>query len=322
MAADTTISWCDDTSSPWWGCAKVSPACANCYAEGLARRFHRGTWGPAGVRALRVDACLADLARFARRGLREGRWRRVFLGSMCDVFEDRVDLVEPRKRLWDGMHRLRPGAHVMVLTKRAEEMAAWAREFGWPAVCWAGVTVEDHQRAGERIPHLLRVPAVVRFLSCEPLLGPLDIGPLWPRCWSWPADRTLTEAKVDGSARRRPQALVAPGFKRIDWVISGGESGPHARPSHPDWFRSLRDQCVEAGVAYHHKQNGEWAPVGRAGSWSDFEDIPGKAHVWIRPDGQIGPGEGVHRMVRVGKSTAGRLLDGREWNEFPEVTRA
>jgi len=108
----------------------------------------------------------------------------------------------------------------------------------------------------------------------------------------------------------------------IQWLISGGESGSKARPSHPDWFRSLRDQCVEAGVAYHHKQNGEWAPVGRAGSWSDFEDIPGKAHVWIRPDGQIGPGEGVHRMVRVGKSTAGRLLDGREWNEFPEVTRA
>ena len=301
MSADTTIEWADDTTSPWWGCARVSPACQHCYAEGMSARFHRGSWGPAGERALRVDACLADLARFARRGVREGRPRRVFLGSMCDVFEARADLAEPRKRLWDGLHRLGEGARVLVLTKRAEEMAEWAAAFGWPGVCWAGVTVEDQQRVGERIPHLLRVPARVRFISAEPLLGALDL-----RRW----------LRFRGFRDYGGGLEIGPA---LPWVIVGGESGPGARPMHPDWARSLRDQC-ESTAAYFFKQWGEWAPL----EWSCVIDAErGRVSTGDGyPDGYRWVAyhrfEGGQEMARLGKRAAGRLLDGRTWNEMPD----
>jgi len=242
MSSDTPIEWADDSTSAWWGCTHVSPGCAHCYAETMAARFKRGSWGAHGERALRVDACLADLARFARRGIREGRPRRVFLGSMCDVFDQHPDLVEPRKRLWDGLHALREGAHVLVLTKRAAEMATWAREHGWPAACWAGVSVEDQRRADERIPHLLTVPARVRFISAEPLLGAVDITDL--AC----GGNALAgcEASWDGETRNvRPP---------ISWVIVGGESGPGARPMDLEWARSLRDQCQSAAAPFFMKQ--------------------------------------------------------------------
>jgi len=290
MSSDTNIEWADDTTSPWWGCSKVSPACTHCYAEGVSARFRRGSWGLTGERALRVDACLADLARFARRGVREGRPRRVFLGSMCDVFEDRPDLVEPRKRLWTGLRdvgtRHGSGIRALVLTKRPEHMVAWAAEHGWPGICWAGATVEDQQRADERIPYLLRVPARVRFLSVEPALGPVKVGPAI-------------------AATGHPDTDYDPA---INWVIVGGESGPHARPSHPDWFRSLRDQCQSAGVPFFFKQWGEWAPIAQTTTPDNGRPNSVGAEV----------GERVE-AVRVGKHTAGRLLDGRTWDEMPDA---
>ena len=316
MSSDTPIEWADDSTSAWWGCTHVSPGCAHCYAETMAARFKRGSWGAHGERALRVDACLADLARFARRGIREGRPRRVFLGSMCDVFDQHPDLVEPRKRLWDGLHALREGAHVLVLTKRAAEMATWAREHGWPAACWAGVSVEDQRRADERIPYLLTVPAAVRFVSAEPLLSGLDLAQ-----WLRPHRCGCSSMWLDGCGIHSPQCRE--GQRDIAQVIVGGESGPGARPMNPTWARSLRDQCESAGTAYFFKQWGEWAPL----EWSCGIDAE---------RGRVSTGDGYpdgykwvayHRfedgreMARIGKREAGRLLDGRTWDEMPEVTR-
>ncbi len=309
MADDTKIEWADDTVNPWWGCAKVSPACANCYAESLDARFHPdrhilyqggtytekgGHWGATAPRKIRIDKAIADLERIARRGDREGRPRRVFIASMADVFEDRADLVEPRKDLWEALHRLSGRITPLLLTKRPDVMAAWAAEHGWPAGAWAGTTVEDQQRADERIPELLKVPAPMRFLSCEPLLGPVDLPYLWTT-------------------------------QRIGWVIAGGESGPGARPSHPDWFRHLRDQCHAPGVPFFFKQWGAWAPHNLHRAWDCDQDYGVKPKGFGMFDycGRWNPGDYPNpfrqSMVRVGKKAAGAILDGREWREVPDV---
>lgn len=168
---------------------------------------------------------------------------------------------------------------------------------------WLGVSCENQQAADERIPHLLRVPAKVRFLSCEPLLGPVDLHAR-PE-WFW---------KSAG----------------IHWVIVGGESGPGARPMHPHWARSLRDQCQAAGVPFHFKQWGEWFPSSMYDLDSQLPAMTGRKEVYVGPNGQVvgtaSPFEhgcpcstppGFVSMVHVGKKAAGRLLDGRTWDELP-----
>ena len=279
---DTKIEWADDTVNAWWGCERVSPACTNCYAADVAARFHpdEKLWGSGSTRRLRVDRAIGELESIARRSERDGFLHRVFLMSMGDIFEGLADLVEPRKRLWDALHRLDGKLIPMVLTKRPELMAAWAKEHGWPAGAWAGTTVEDQRRADERIPALLRMPAVVRFLSCEPLLGPVEL----------PGG-----ASIDGDADDS-----IPG---IHWIIVGGESGPKARPMHPAWARSLRDQSQRAGVPFFFKQWGEWEP----GEGRLIPTFGGKFRQWR--DGQT--------VWRVGKKEAGRLLDGRTWDDVP-----
>lgn len=307
MAEDTRIEWADDTVNPWWGCTKASPACANCYAETLDARFKMGGethWGPGAPRFIRVEKAIGELERIARRSDKEGRPRRVFIASMADVFEDRPDLVEPRKKLWDALRRLagdEPRITPLLLTKRPDVMAAWAEEYGWPAGCWAGTTVEDQRRADERIPHLLRVPATVRFLSMEPLLGPVDLGLFAAE------DSGEVEYDRDGY----PAGPIAcPRRDLLRWVIAGGESGPQARPSHPEWFRSIREQCEAAGVAFHFKQWGAWAP------WDgDNWEIPGGWDDVLMRDAARRI-SGVD-FVRVGKKRAGRLLDGRTHDEVP-----
>ena len=231
-----------------------------------------------------------------------------------------------------------PNLDWMLLTKRPEDVAAMMpvcnrcdgdgkahgsdRPFEWsgpgtyPGPCpvckglprhnvWLGTTVENQQAADERIPHLLRVPAVVRFLSCEPLLGPINLVP---------------HRNADG------EVVISQGID-VDWVIAGGESGPHARPSHPDWFRSLRDQCQAAGVPFHFKQWGSWEPVtplynGRDDTLEDgTEIIMQRDGLWNERDGQPTDSR-AWLMRRVGKSSAGRMLDGRTWDEVPSLTFA
>lgn len=171
----------------------------------------------------------------------------------------------------------------------------------WPLPnVWLGVSCEDQKRAEERIPHLLHTPAAVRFISAEPLLGPIDFTSIEiPRRWGTALLNTLTCEVRDHHNRAMGEGPPSERMP-LSWVISGGESGLNARPAHPQWFRDIRDQCGAAGVAYFHKQNGEFASVSEvegAGAHHEF------------PDGS--------RVRRVGKTKAGRLLDGREHNDMP-----
>lgn len=353
---DTKIEWADDTVNPWWGCERISPACQHCYAETLAARFHAGLWGPGSDRRLRLYKAIGELESIARKGEREGRPRRVFIASMADVFEDRADLIEPRKCLWDALHRLDGRLIPMLLTKRPAVMAAWAKEHGWPAGAWAGTTVEDQRRADERIPELLRVPARVRFLSMEPLLEAVEIKPIAVReshtgGGQWTGIYDPMTGRVTGYGYGCVDWKGHPSHgdyydvdidhvdARVDWIIVGGESGPKARPMHPAWARSLRDQAQAAGVAFHFKQWGEWAPgedvEANRTDWPGMyersrEDGGAPRHSW--PDAEIretakrlgrdvptGPIDMDTTVLRVGKHAAGRLLDGRTWDEVPDV---
>ncbi|MDQ6949789.1 MAG: phage Gp37/Gp68 family protein [Actinomycetota bacterium] len=289
MGEATAISWTDATFNPWWGCARVSEACRRCYAESLAKRYGHDVWGKGGDRRFFGDKHWADPEKWNRQAEAEGRRRLVFCASMADVFEDHPALPPHRERLW-GLIERTPWLTWQLLTKRPENIAGMVPWSGdWPANVWVGTTVETQRWADERIPHLLSgaAGARLRFLSMEPLLGPIDLG--------------------------------LPG---IGWVITGGESGPGATPSHPDWFRSVRDQCQAAGVPYHHKQWGEWAPV-------EPDEWPNRraSDSLIRPDGYSWPLSEPHgtgdesdstvTIRRFGKKVAGRELDGRVWDEVP-----
>jgi protein gp37 len=178
---------------------------------------------------------------------------------------------------------------------------------GWPLPnVWLGVSAERQQEADERIPLLLQTPAAVRFISAEPLLGPIDLNrihegfdtPEGARVEMW--ESSLNGKRFDLWAGDDEDPMQ-PGHPKLDWVIAGGESGPHARPANPQWYRELRDQCAGAGVPYFHKQNGEWVSV---------SEVEGPGRHFSFPDGRT--------VRRVGKKAAGRLLDGIEHNGFPK----
>lgn len=313
MAENSLIEWCNHTFNPWWGCTKVSAGCTNCYADALDHRTGGGHWGPTGDRRLTKD--WSGPRRWDRAAMESCRPHRVFCASMADVFDDhRSILPEWRDRLWD---LIRETQHLdwLLLTKRPENIATmlppdWGA--GWDNV-WLGASVEDQTTADERIPHLLDVPAAKRFLSCEPLLGPVDL-----------------EKPIAGLPRNYWNYWIE-NFNPIDWVIVGGESGPKARPMHPDWARDLRDQCYDTGTAFFFKQWGEWSPTGEAArerlvcrcGWSGVWGGAGKASCVAHANEcqEITDSNGnpsIIVMRRVGKKVAGRLLDAREWNEVPE----
>lgn len=270
MAKDTKIEWTDSTFNPWMGCVRMSPACKHCYAETIASRFGLAQWGARAPRRFFGEAHWKEPLRWHRAALREGRRQRVFCASMADVFEDRRDLDPWRERLGALIDET-PMLDWLLLTKRPDRAAALAPWRGeWPANVWLGATVETQLWAERRIPALTSVPARIRFLSCEPLLGPLNLS-------AW---------LEQGS---------------IHWVIAGGESGPRARPSDPDWFRSLRDQCVKARVAFHFKQWGAWAPD--------------EADARLSP--RAGSTTAKASLVRLSKTRAGRVLDGQVWDQLP-----
>ncbi|HEY7770469.1 DUF5131 family protein [Longimicrobium sp.] len=229
MGANTKIEWCDHTFNPWIGCQRVSPGCVNCYAEHtntyvrVQRAGGNELWGPKGARHVTSDANWRKPLAWNRlaAGNRTTAWAldkvhvrpRVFCASLADVFEDRPDLVAPRARLF-ALIQATPELDWLLLTKRPENMVRLAQASGWegdwPANVWAGCTVEDQQRADERIAHLLAVPAAVRFLSCEPLLGPVDLkGSLYRNgMWVDPVKRMGESAvarllKLPSDAHRR-----------------------------------------------------------------------------------------------------------------------
>lgn len=325
MAEKTGIQWTDHTANFWWGCMKVSPGCANCYAEVWSRRYGRAIWGPAATTTRwRTKGPWRDILRWDARAAADGVRRRVFAQSMSDFFEEHPQLDEWRAEACEILAGLKH-LDVQLLTKRPENVqrmvpAAWLAE--WPRHIWIGTSVENQELADRRIPLLMDIPAAVRFLSCEPLLGPIDLGLF----------STVPGCTDNGGCYH----LAA---DRIHWVIVGGESGHKARPMHPDWARSLRDQCQEAGVPFHFKQWGEYCttsydmatgqPVFRY--FQNERQWIAKAH-WINGGICVDATGAVlnngadfaaaHYPVailhRVGKKRAGRLLDGREWDEFPE----
>ncbi len=297
MAENSTIEWTDHTFNPWIGCTHVSPGCVHCYAETLMdQRYGKVEWGKGKPRMRTSVANWRKPLAWNKKAAKEGKRYRVFCSSLADVFDPEVDH-QWRFDLWALIDQT-PNLDWLLLTKRPEQIARmmpirWGCDPAMayfddttlmPENVWIGTSVEDQRRADERIPHLIKIPAKVLFLSCEPLLGPVD----------------LEQAGAIESAGPTWAGYNA----HIEWVIAGGESGHGARPMHPDWARSLRDQCQAAGVAFHFKQYGEWMP-----SEDLPDDVGGHGLRFLEPDGQP--------VTRVGKKAAGRVLDGRTWDEFP-----
>ena len=260
---NSAIEWTGHTFNPWWGCTKVSPACDHCYAEVWAKRTGHSIWGADAPRRQLSNNYWNQPLRWDRAAALGGGRARVFCASMADVFESNRELDSLRARLWALVERT-PNLDWLLLTKRphlARRLAPWTRS--WPRNIWLGATVENQHFADRRIRYLLDVPCQFRFLSCEPLLGPVDLS-----------------EHIGG----------------LHWIIAGGESGGRSRPTHPDWIRGLRDQCVSARVAFHFKQWGNWYP----------QEAYRTGHE--RP---------ITSFVRMSKKSAGRILDGRTWDELP-----
>lgn len=359
MADQTAIEWCDKTFNPWTGCTKVSPACDHCYAEGWAKRSGHVEWGPHGSRRRTSPAYWQGPEKWNAEARAKGIRYRVFCASLADVFDNHGSITSGwRGDLWHLIART-PHLDWLLLTKRPQNIAkmmpdgygapAWGN--GWDNV-WLGTTIENQTEADRRIPHLLSIPAKVHFLSCEPLLGPVDLSRVGTRqsvrtAFPHLAQRldrhmhphSITGMQIDalGSPWQATTYYQTPdhmgGFEVgsrfyscLDWIIAGGESGPGARPMHPDWARGLRDQCAAAGTPFLFKQWGEWTPGENAGdvisgyranaTWWDEKWLFGTTNM-ADPEADW---DDEPDLYRVGKKRAGRLLDGVTHDAFPEVT--
>jgi protein gp37 len=287
----TKIEWTEYSWNPVSGCTPISEGCQNCYAKRMSKRL-AGRCGYPADDPFRVTLHLERLDE----PLKWKKPRRVFVCSMGDLFHDDV----PESWIFAAYTTIEkcPQHTFLLLTKRIHRAAEVFNKFtgrSWPLPnVWLGVTAENQQRADERIPILLQIPAAVRFVSIEPMLGPVDFTNYLPYTYEMP----------DEWGNPTGDYYTQPG---VDWVICGGETGPGARPMHPDWVRSLRDQCQAAGVPFFFKQHGEWLHETQG---IDFHEGH-KYYVW--PDESM--------SFRVGKKAAGRILDGQIWDEMPEINR-
>ncbi len=356
MGIDSKIEWTDHTINFWWGCEKVSPGCAHCYAETQSKRIGENIWGHGKPRKwIRSAAALA--LKLNKQAEQSGVRQRVFCQSMADFFEEDhgQSIVwsgksEGEAALWATWHRddigpctagqttmnrsqgerrctltdLRnyaikiidqtPWLDWQIVTKRPENIRQM-----WPCYItpphkqyrqnvWLLTSVENQEQADKRIPELLKCRDLspVLGLSMEPLLGPVNLtdrdGGRLCQNWNWLTGGHYKEMWDGGGG------LISAHPNHVDWVIVGGESGPHARPLHPDWARSLRDQCQAAGVPFFFKQWGEYTTAEQLTEeqFDAFEHFAtsGMKHTDI---------------YRFGKKRAGRLLDGVEWSQFPQV---
>lgn len=311
MAENTKIEWTDHTFNPWEGCQKVGPGCDHCYAETRNARYAGGqaiNWGPGAPRrrtsAGNWNKPLAWNANHEAFFAEHGRRQRVFCASLADVFDNAVD-PKWRADLFSVIMKT-PNLDWLLLTKRIGNVKAMLSEIAldeeayFPLLgemplpnVWIGATIVNQEEADRDIPKLLTVPAKVRFLSMEPLLGPVDLRLQRPV-------REDDRQDMDGYCSHITTAAGA----GIHWVIVGGESGPGARPMHPDWARSLREQCQAAGTPFLFKQWGEWAPYDRSRT---------NGAALATPYSLDEP------LQHFGKKVAGRQLDGRTWDEFPQT---
>jgi protein gp37 len=285
MAENSKIEWCDHTANFWWGCFKVSAGCANCYADTLAKRYGKKIWGtPETTSREYKKAVWAEVRKWNESAKRDGVRRRVFTMSMGDFFENHPHVVEWRR---DALHLMSQLTSLdwLVLTKRPENVKQMIEQ-GTGRHCdawladnkhvWVGTSVENQEQANGRIPHLLAIPAAVRFLSIEPLLGAVNLD-------------LIDGALYDGGMPFEWQRLGGDG---IGWVIVGGESGHGARPFNTQWAVSLKEQCEAAGVPFFFKQFGQnpvGVPVGykitgKGGDWSEWPE-----HLRVRqfPQGEV-----------------------------------
>ncbi len=323
MSKKTGIEWTDTTWNPVAGCFVASPGCKNCYAVEMAWRMtHHPNKKVSGKYAGTVElnangvACWTGEVRLVERTLlepsKERKPMRIFVNSMSDAFYEKLS-DEQIAKIWAGM-ALAPWHDFQVLTKRAERMRDWLRDPrtpglvaaeidrlepgamlpAWPfSNVWVGVSIEDQVRADERLPLLLDCPATVRFVSAEPLIRPVSL-----------------KLALEQHGMKNASDLASAG---LHWVIVGGESGQDSRPMHPDWARALRDECAGAGIKFFFKQIGAW-------SW-DAQSGEGYLREGIMPDGGRVPvgTPGSRAVMKVGADKAGKLLDGRVWQEFPPV---
>lgn len=334
MGHSSNIEWTDHTWHPWEGCQKVGPGCDHCYAETRNARFAGGTavnWDPGAPRR-RTSASNWELPKRwnaqAEAFMNQyGRRQRVFCASLADVFDNAVD-PQWRADLF-ALIAATPNLDWLLLTKRIGNVAPMLADLAHgsdpdlplldmmplPNV-WLGATITSQAEADRDIPKLLALPARVRFLSMEPLLGSVDLG---LQCENWTNDIVMDP---ETGARECCKACDYTGINNnIDWVIVGGESGTGARPMHPDWARDLSDQCAAAGVPFLFKQWGEWVPRGPASM--GYPLVDGVPRIRLTDLGENGSDLGAEGdnhtwMQRAGKKVSGRLLDGRTWDEVPE----
>lgn len=285
MGERSQIEWTTHTFNGWWGCTEASEGCDHCYARVFAKYTRGMAWGKGTPRMLTSDANWRKPLAWDRAAKAAGERHRVFCMSMADTFDAEVPK-EWRERLW-GLVRQTPNLDWLMLTKRPGNIRHmlppdWGEE-GWPNV-WLGASVENQVWAKPRIMPLLDVPAAVHFLSCEPLLGPLDLrdwlrSPGMPKRIVKPHSQPIEYLPVRG----------------IDWVIAGYESGNGARLGDPDWARSLRDQVERSEAGFLFKQ------------WGDDRNNPD-------------PSDPTRKTKENPKgSKGGRTLDGRIWNEAPRA---
>lgn len=311
MAKNSAIEWTDHTFNPWWGCAKVSPACDHCYAERDAKRHAPGQvlWGDDSTRRTFGPMHWKEPIRWARQARKLGSYAarpRVFCASMADVFDNHPDVEGERQKLW-GLIEGTPELDWLLLTKRisnARKMmpAAW---LGNPRPnVWLGISVVNQAEANRDVPRLLATPARIRFLSCEPLLEALDLAR-----WLVPQCSAGSVAHPSGGGTTCPHCMgsrIRGGCQPLNWVIAGGESGPGARPMHPAWPELIRRDCAVTSTPFFFKQWGEWMPWDR-----DHEQPPGTDGCEVRFFNS-------QKVMRVGKKRAGRTLYGKTWSQFPE----
>jgi len=312
MGENSKIEWTDHTFNPWTGCERISPGCDNCYAEAWAQRAgHPERWQ--GRRHRTSVGYWRQPLKWDREAAAAGRRERVFCASLADVFDNAV----PAAWRADLFRLIRdtPNLDWLLLTKRIGNAAKMIEEamraggvgeyfrpdLAWSNV-WLGATVVNQEEADRDIPKLLATSARVRFLSIEPMLGPIDLRRYL--IGHEVAGTPFTGARTVGGCEK----WIPP----VDWVIVGGESGHHARPMHPDWARSVRDQCAAAIVPFLFKQWGEWAPVPFTDDRRGWDPFSGREHLF-----QDGPQDEHTLMEKVGKNAAGRLLDGRTHDDLP-----
>lgn len=336
MGKNSSIEWCEHTANLWWGCVEIAnhPGCEHCYARVWDRRMGGDHWGARSSRRA-IKGVWKELAKYQREAEKEREIHRVFVGSMMDIFERSQPLVnhkgeaipgttdDLRRRFFSEVVPASPNLIFLLLTKRPGNILRMIPE-SWqenpPHNVMYGCSVSDQETAKRYIPQLLEVPGR-RFLSVEPLIGPVDLSPYLQMQWLG-----LGEEEA-----------------MLHWVIVGAESGHGARPMHPKWARDIRDQCSAAGVSFFFKQWGAWIPKAQIATFNpngdpwdkwqympEFEDLSGVAWGCLDYDGTFRPETTTWNgrqeaerdnyevtVFRVGKKRAHRMLDGQEWNEFP-----